>query len=126
MALKADAVELYASVEHRLREVEERGRLCTGVLNVVLVDVELGGGVGGSCSLKTDVDVCRSESVVEHIRAPGSVVIAVRSSALLPLIERTDSQGLIAVGEMNLRLLSLFILKLKKTDITSQAYTSPL
>lgn len=76
VALETDTVELHAGVKHRFGEVEESSSLCTGVLIVVLVDVELGSGIGGRCSLESDVDVCRAKGVVENIRAPGSVVIA--------------------------------------------------
>ena len=75
VALEADTVERDALGLERLDEVKERGRLRAGVLDVVLVDVELGVGVGSPGGLERDADVGGTKSVVEDIRAPGTVIV---------------------------------------------------
>lgn len=75
VALESDTVEWHAGGLERLDEVEQRGGLRAGVLDVVLVDVELGAWVGGARCLKSNADVGRAESVVEDIRAPGTVIV---------------------------------------------------
>ena len=75
VALEADTVEWDACRLERLDEVEQRGRLGAGVLNVVLVDVELGGRVGGARGLESDADVGLAEGVVEDVRTPCAVIV---------------------------------------------------
>ena len=47
----------------------------TCALDVVVVDVELRGGVGGACSLEGSRDVGGAESVVEDIASPGTIIV---------------------------------------------------
>ena len=75
VALEADTVEWDACGLERLDEVEQRGRLGAGVLNIILVDVELGGGVGSARGLESNADVGLAEGVVEDIRAPCAVIV---------------------------------------------------
>lgn len=90
MTLETDTVQLHTGVQHGLGEIEEGCRLRTGVLVVVFIDVELGTGIGGRCSLERDVDVCRTESVVEYISTPSSVVIA----EIMVSIESRDKKNI--------------------------------
>ena len=45
------------------------------LLDVVVVDVELGGGVGGPGGLQRRSDVASAEGVVEDVAAPGTVIV---------------------------------------------------
>ena len=49
--------------------------ICTGLLNVVVVNVELRIWVRGASSLKCNADVARAERVEEHVLAPSTVVV---------------------------------------------------
>ena len=75
VALEADTVDRHALLLQRLDEVEHRGRLCAGLLDVVVVDVQLRVRVRRAGGLKCDGDVGRVEGVVEDVRPPGTVVV---------------------------------------------------
>ena len=75
MALESDTIERHAGGLEGLDEVEQRRGLRAGVLNVVLVDVELGVRIGRTRCLKGDADVGGTEGVVEDVRAPCTVIV---------------------------------------------------
>ena len=73
VALEADTVNWHTVGDELLHEVEHRGDVRARVLDVVVVDVQLRGRVGGARSLEGDRDVARAERVVEDVGTPGSV-----------------------------------------------------
>ena len=75
VALEADTVNRDAVGEELFDEVEHRGRLRARLLDVVVVDVQLRVRVRRAGGLKCDGDVGRVESVVEDVRAPGTIVV---------------------------------------------------
>lgn len=74
MALEANTVDGYAIGLEGLHEVQHRGSLRACVLEVVLVDVQLGIGVCGTSGLEGSSDVGGAERVVEDVGPPGAIV----------------------------------------------------
>ena len=75
VALEADAVDGDVLGLEALDEVEHSGGLCAGGFDVVVVDVELGIGVGGTGCFESEGDERCTEGVVENVAAPCSVVV---------------------------------------------------
>ena len=75
VALEADTIDGSVCGLERLDEVEHGGGLGALLLDVVVVDVELGSGIGGACGLQGSRDVGGAESVVEDIAAPGTIIV---------------------------------------------------
>ena len=76
VALETDTVEPNARGLERLDEVEQRGCLRAGVLDVVFVDVDLGARVCCASGVEGDLDVVRAEGIVEDVATPGAIVVA--------------------------------------------------
>jgi hypothetical protein len=79
MALQTDAVEGSVGALERADEVEHRCQLPALVFDVVIVDIELRIRISRTSGLEGKGDVVFPEDVVEDVRAPGTVVIAVNS-----------------------------------------------
>ena len=75
VALEADAVDGDVLGLEALDEVEHGGGLCAGGLDIVVVDVELGGRVGGAGGFESEGDEGGAEGVVEDVTAPCSVIV---------------------------------------------------
>lgn len=75
VALKTDTVNGNVRALKGFNEVLHSSGFGTCALNVVVVDVELGAGIGGACSLEGDGDVAGAEGIVEYVSAPCSVVV---------------------------------------------------
>jgi hypothetical protein len=73
VALETYTVERYVCRLERLDEVLHRGRLSTGIFDVIVVDVQLRVRVGLTGGLESDLDVGCAEGVVEDVRAPSSL-----------------------------------------------------
>ena len=75
VTLKTDTVNGDVRALEGLDEVLHSSGFGACALDVVVVDVELGAGIGGACSLEGNGDVAGAEGVVEHVSAPCSVVV---------------------------------------------------
>lgn len=73
--LDADAVDFNAPGFERLDEVQLGGGFGAGAFDVVVVVVELYGGVGGCGGLEGDGDVFGADGVAEDVGAVGAVVV---------------------------------------------------
>ena len=73
--LQADAVDFDAPGFERFDEVQRGGSFGAGAFDVVVVVVELYGGVGGGGGLEGDGDVFGADGVVKDVGAVGTVVI---------------------------------------------------
>lgn len=74
MTLEANAVDGYAIGLEGLHEVQHRCGLRACVLEVVLVDVQLGIGICGTSGLEGSSNVGGAERVIEDVGPPGAVV----------------------------------------------------
>ena len=75
VALEADALQRHSGGDEGLRQGDEGGRLCAGVLNVVFVDVKLDVRIDSTSFVQGKSDIGVTESIMEGVRAPGPVVI---------------------------------------------------
>jgi len=75
VALDTNTVEGDTLGLQTLDEVDHSSRLCTGILNVVVIDVELGIGVGCTSGLEGNGDVANADVVVEDIGTVGTIIV---------------------------------------------------
>lgn len=75
MSLGADAVDGDAISDKTLDERNDSVDLSTSIVEVIIVDEELRGGVSFLGCAEGNVDELRPEDVVEDGRSPGSVIV---------------------------------------------------
>lgn len=75
MSLNTDTVDGHVLCLQGRDEVLQRGRLGTSALDVVVVDVELGGRIGRASRVERDGDIRGPESVVEDVRTPSTIIV---------------------------------------------------
>ena len=76
MALEADTIDGHAGGLERLDKVEQGCCLGAGVLDVVLVDVDLGARVCCASGVESNLDVVRAEGIVEDVTTPSTIIVA--------------------------------------------------
>ena len=75
VALEAYTIERHVRGLEALDKVQHRRRLRARLLDVVVVDIELRVRVRASRGVQGDLDVVGAEGVVEHVSAPGTVIV---------------------------------------------------
>lgn len=79
MALEPYTIERGTGGLERLDKVQQGSSLSTGILDVIVIDVELGGRISRASRVQSDSGISCAQGVVEDVASPCSVVVASRA-----------------------------------------------